>query len=670
MKFRLNAKKTYLTPGLKTSCYNKRLLKYLKTQTKSKIIHNYYKSYSKTLKKAFQMSKKLVHSYKYSNSINKSKAMWQIINQETNHRPRTLKQNIALKDKQTLHHNPKIIANCFNKYFTTISNVQTPSVNTNTIINTINDSLYLHLVELNETYNILRNLKNKNSFGIDEIPPRLIKMCAEELTLPYTQLINQSFLEGCFPDSLKVSLVKPIYKKGDKTDANNYRPIALPTTSTKILETAMSKRLISFLDKNKAISDTQFGFRKNKTTILAIYKYIQKILNIINKKEYAVGLLLDMSKAYDKVNYKILLDKLYGLGIRGQAFDWFKSYLENRSQYVEVEYTDFVSGCIEHARSDSVPVTGSIPQGSVLGCILFLVYVNDLPQSFSFDSVSFADDVSIILACTNVNSLTKDLDSLLDSITHWLNKNNLQLNLNKTKLIQFKPYQKSALEINYTYKTQKLETVNSITMLGIDIDTHITWKPHIEKLCSRLSSFTYALGRLKRVTNTKIALSAYYAYAQSRLSYGIILWGNCSNIQAVFALQKKCIRIITNIKQTDSCKPHFRDLKIMTVPCLYILEACKFIKKHIELYSPIKIVRRNNRYQNKLKLPFSKLKLYSSAPHSMLIKIYNHIPNQIKSINKTTIFEKHLKQFLILKSYYSISEFFEDNLDTYNVVQQ
>lgn len=591
--------------------------------------------------------------------------MWQIINNATNRRPQLAKQNIILKQNQTLLTDPKTIANSFNNYFTTISNTQNSiCANRSNITNSLENSLYLQLVDTSETYKIIKNIKNKSSFGVDEIPPFLVKKCVEELTLPYTLLINQSFKEGRFLDSLKVSLIKPVHKKGDKTDISNYRPIALLPTSAKIIESAMSKRLIAFLEKFKMIHDSQHGFRKNRTTILAIYKYVQKILDIIHDKKYAVGLLLDMSKAYDRVNYKILLDKLYGLGIRGIAFDWFRSYLRNRSQCVEIENTNFHTGRIEHVRSDAISTIGSIPQGSVLGCVLFLVYVNDLPQSIPFDSVLFADDVSIILSSTCANTLKSDLDVVLDSITEWLDRNNLELNLKKTKLIQFRPYQKTALDFKYQYKLNKLKIVDSVTMLGVDIDTHLNWKPYIQKLSNCLSSFMYALKHLKRVTNQKTALSAYYAFAQSRLAYGIVLWGNCCNRQQVFVLQKKCIRILTNIRQTDSCKPYLKKLNILTLTCLYIFEASKFVKKFEYLYTPVNLIRRNNRYQNKLKLPFSGLKLFSCAPHSMLIKIYNHIPNYIKNLEKITDFEKQLKDFLTKKSYYNISEFFEDKWDT------
>lgn len=588
--------------------------------------------------------------------------MWQIINYETN-KIKHNNKNITLKttDKNILS-DPRQVANAFNTFFASIGSSQTnPPNNTQMPTTYVENTFFLSPVEPRELKKIINNLKNKRSFGTDEIPPILIKSCVDFLTTPYTLLINQSFTEGSFPDALKISKVKPIHKKGQITDINNYRPIALLPTSAKIFESAMVSRLYSFYEKFYILHKNQNGFRKNHSTTLAIYNYVKTIFEEINNKKYAVGLLLDMSKAYDRVSYEILLDKLYQSGIRGITHLWFKSYLNNRVQYVEIENTNLETGEISHTHSDRVQVSGSIPQGSVLGCILFLIYINNLPNILDDHTVLFADDVSVLIPCSNITELEDKLNSTLERIVTWLKSHNLELNLKKTKIIQFKPYQKSALPIAYHYKNTEIQSVPSATLLGIDLDTHLNWKPHIQQLLKKMSSFIYALYHLKRVTDFKTALTAYYAYAYSRLSYAITIWGNSCDIEKVFILQKKCLRILTNIKQTESCRPHFIKHQILTVTSIYILESCKFIRKHPHLYSPVKGTKRNDRYLNKLKVPFSKLKLVSSSPHVMTIKIYNHLPNSIKDIHQPSHFNRNLKAYLINKCYYNIQEFFQDN---------
>lgn len=351
------------------SCHNKRLLKLLVSQTKNRILHLYYKQYCKVLKKTVYASKKLGNKHSFQNSRNKTKSMWQIINRETKKNTPKTRKNIQIKTSDNITLNrPKEIADFFNTFFTSVgSSLNSNKINRVPSTNIINNYFFLNPVEPREIFMILKNLTNKSSFGIDEITPTLIKSCAEVLTIPYTQLINQSFSEGVFPDALKIALVKPIHKKGKITDANNYRPIALLPTSAKIFETAMMRRLYPFYEKFRILHDSQNGFRQNRSTTLAVYKYIQQIIKAIDCKKYAIGLLLDMSKAYDRVCYKTLLYKLHNTGVRGMAHEWFKSYLSNRAQYVEIESTDFQTGKIKRTRSDRMPVNGSIPQGSVLG---------------------------------------------------------------------------------------------------------------------------------------------------------------------------------------------------------------------------------------------------------------------------------------------------------------
>lgn len=657
----LKSEKSRLTPGLKVSCRHKRHLKLMVSQIKNKILRDHYKMYCKILKKAICTAKQIHNKCQFHKSHNKTKSMWQIINKETNKKPIKNKINLKIWTSELgIINDPKTIANTFNDYFSSIGNSNPATISELPLTGRINNSFFVCPAEPKEILRIIKNLKNKLSFGVDEIPPILIKYCADILCYPYSLLINQSFSEGIFPDALKISLIKPIHKKGDTSDINNYRPIALLPTSAKIFETAMVTRLYSFCEKYKIFHSNQNGFRKNHSTTLAIYKYVLEIVNIINTKKYAVGLLLDMSKAYDRVHHGILLDKLYNVGVRGTALDWFRSYLKNRWQYVEVEHTDFNMSMIQRFRSDGAPVQGSIPQGSVLGCILFLIYINDLPNVIDDQSMLFADDISVLFSCSGTEEIYNKLNSTLNTITTFLKSHNLMLNLDKTKIIQFKPYQKVPLSIDFSYRNSKIDDVTSATLLGIDLDSNMNWKCHVEKLSKRLSSFIYALRHLKRATDLKTALTAYYAYAYSRISYGLIIWGNTTDIDKIFILQKKCIRILVNIDQMESCRPHFTKLKILTVTSMYILESCKFVRAHPNLYSlvPTSEIKRNERNLYKLKMPFSKLKLIKNSPHYMTINIYNHLPNDIKKYDTPKLFIKKLKSFLIYNCFYSMNEYF------------
>lgn len=233
-----------------------------------------------------------------------------------------------------------------------------------------------------------------------------------------------------------------------------------------------------------------------------------------------------MTKAYDKVQFDILLDKLYKIGVRGETHRWFKSYLKNREQYVEIEHFDYDLKQIVKVRSNKKIINASIPQGSVIGCLLFLIYINDLPKALEEPSVLFADDVSVLTSCQDDSDINNQLTSIFNTTIKWMDQHNLEINYRKTKIMTFYPYQKNPLAVNFTINGTKIEVVKDFTLLGITIDTHITWKTHINNPKAKISKFSYALREVKKTTDIQTALTMYYAYANAWLSYGIILWGN------------------------------------------------------------------------------------------------------------------------------------------------
>lgn len=660
-------KKHWLTTGIKKSCNNKRLLKILTIKSNNnEILSKYYKQYEKTLKKAIITSKKIHYINKIKHSNNKVKTMWHIIRERTNKVNLKTKKNIKLQINNEIITNPKQVADIFNKYFSSVGEAIQPQAKGLPVLNPSVNSIFLNHVELNEIYKLLKQLKNKTSHGIDDLPPMLFKHCAKELSYPLWFLINQSFNEGVFPDQLKHSLIKPIHKKNIKTDPTNYRPIALLPTTSKIYEKAIYDRIYKFCEKYNILSECQNGFRKNKSTIFAVYKYIQEIHNIINDKKYAIGILIDMTKAYDKVQYNILLSKLYDIGIRGSTHNLLKSYLHNRKQTIEIEYFNTQTKNIEKIRSDTIPVNASIPQGSVLGCLLFLIYINDFAEALNEYCVMFADDISILIASKDPTHLNKKLTNILNKTKDWLSQHNLQINLSKTKVMSFHPHQKQRLNLNFKSnfdgKDFEFKNVNEHTLLGLIIDTNVNWKQHIVKIHRKLSSFSYALGEIKKTTDLATAITTYYAYAYAWLSYGVILWGSSTDVPSLLTMQKKLIRIMANIESTDSCRPYFAKYKILTLPCIYIYEMCKFVRKHPSLFTKRddNITKHHLRPRNKLTLPGSNIKHHSSSPLAMSIKIYNKLPDYLKNITNDKNFIKDLKSILLKKCYYSIKEFIDD----------
>lgn len=369
-----------------------------------------------------------------------------------------------------------------------------------------------------------------------------------------------------------------------------------------------------------------------------------------------------MSKAYDKVNHSILLQKLYGYGIRGNAYKWFESYLNDRRQFVEISNTD-ENNKLKNIKSDIKIINNSIPQGSVIGCILFLLYINDLPKCINATSILFADDVSLLF--TSNSSIDYVLiNTALNACLSWLQDHNLEINLIKTKLIQFRTYQRIPLDLSLLSKHLSIAETKDFCLLGITLDTNLNWKAHVQRIKTKLSQFIYALTILKSNTNYETALSAYYAYAYSWFNYAIILWGDSVEFEQLFIMQKKCVRILTNTKFGDSCRTHFVKNKILTLPSIYILQSALFVRKYSMLFKTNQDININYNRRNKHKIAFptNRIKLASKSPNHRLSKIYNKIPTILKKEDKDHIFYKKLKLFLLQKCYYSVDQFFNDTL--------
>lgn len=665
-----NPKLNWLTTGLKLSCKHKRALRSILNHTNNSIIKKYYKSYRKILKKSINISKKILYIKQMYKSDNKTKTMWNIIKAKTGKITTNKHSNIKLKINNVCTESPLEVANGFNKFFASIGESDSCSGQgsfDHDIAYRNMHSIYISPVDNSEVRSLLMKLKNKRSSGFDQLPSLVLKKCVDEFVDPLAILINQSFAEGTFPDLLKNSIIKPIHKGGDKTNPSNYRPIALLPTISKIFERAMSNRLYSFFEKYNVLDSNQYGFRKDRSTTLAVYKFIQQALAYINEKKYAVGILLDMTKAYDRVRFDILLSKLHNAGVRGIAYNWLSSYLKDRLQYVQVNYHDPTINEINSYLSEPKTINGSIPQGSVLGCLLFLIYINDLPKAIDTKCVLFADDVSLLFKFENSDAFRNSIKDTFARVIDWLNEHNLMVNYSKTKLIEFIPYQKSSLDVQLKLNNVTIKKVNTCTLLGLDIDSNLNWKNHIEKIKSKLSRFAYALYELKLSTDQKTAISAYYAYANSWLTYGLILWGNSTNANELFIIQKKLIRILVNITRTDTCRPHFIKLKILTLTSMYILELCKFIHKNPVIFENAKECRlyapRTNQ-ENRLALPKIRIQMYKESPYVSAIRIFNKLPNALRKEKNTKTFVLKVKDMLIKKCYYNLEEYFNDTFDS------
>ena len=274
--------------------------------------------------------------------------------------------------------------------------------------------------------NIIHVCKNKQSSGWDDIPMTIIKYVGPHIAAPFAHICNLSFSSGLFPSEMKTAKVTPVYKGDSRDEFSNYRPISLLPNFSKILEKIMFNRLSEFLNKHEILYEQQYGFRQNFSTDLALLELSDKIAESIDAKKYTIGIFVDLSKAFDTLNHGILLKKLFRYGIRGIANNWFQNYLHERQQYV----------MFNNVTSTKCKITTGVPQGSILGPLLFLLYINDICRTSEIlKFILYADDTNIFYSCESLDQLCEVVNRELHGVMQWFRANRLSVNLKKTNFV-------------------------------------------------------------------------------------------------------------------------------------------------------------------------------------------------------------------------------------------
>ena len=325
-----------------------------------------------------------------------------------------------------------------------------------------------------EVSDIIDALKTGKSIGPNSIPIKLLKILSPRISAPLSLIINESFLSGVFPEKMQLAKVIPLFKKGCPMTVSNYRPISLLSVFSKISEKLMYKRLYNFLEFFKILYNLQFGFRASHSINHALISLTESIKNTLDDKKFGCAIFLDLQKAFDTVNHQILLNKLQHYGIRGTALQWLKSYLGCRSQYVSVNGHN----------SSHLSVSCGVPQGSVLGPLLFLLYINNLPNSSrKLSFYLFADDTNIYFESSSVKQLQKVVNKELKHVKKWLDANKLALNVSKTNFIIFHSPQNSLGETaTIKFGKEHVKQTKYVKFLGLLLDENLNWKYHLSEL--------------------------------------------------------------------------------------------------------------------------------------------------------------------------------------------
>lgn len=532
------------------------------------------------------------------------------------------------------------IPNAVNAYPHYLTKKQTPNTN----------SIFLGPTDPTEIENTLKSLKPKKSYGHDNISTHFLKQMGSAVAEPISILVNKSLSDGVVPDSLKLAKVVPIYKAKEKNDFSNYRPISLLSSLSKILEKIVHKRTYNFLHLNGTFYKSQYGFREKRSTIDAITEFVNDATTSLENKESVISVFLDLSKAFDTIDHKILLKKLEFYGIRGQALNWFRSYLTKRMQYVSYQ------NCI----SIKQELTCGVPQGSVLGPLLFIIYTNDLPSCLEkAKTILFADDTTIYISNKNLNYLYESVNVDLKHLNDWFRANKLSLNVGKTHYMMISN-SKNAISDTLVLNIgdSVIERKSCVKFLGVYIDETLTWHEHIKVCKSKLISALFAINRVRRVVPVEVLKTLYYSLAYPHLSYGIILWGStyATHMNKIVVMQKKLIRAIMHASLNEHTHPLFVDLGILKLNDIYTLEVAKFMHKYInnnlpealsDIFTYTRDVHTHQTRQSGFIRPAA-CRLTVSF-HSVLYKgpsIWNTVPTTLQAIPTIERFVKSLKESL------------------------
>lgn len=393
-----------------------------------------------------------------------------------------------------------------------------------------------------------------------------------------------------------MAVVKPLFKSGDKASMNNYRPISMLSNFSKIFEKIIKIRLIDFLEKNSLLSKNQYGFRPGLSTDNALYQVTQYIYGNLDNNNKTMAIFLDLAKAFDTVNHDILLNILPSFGIKCSSLNWFKSYLHNRKQLVK----------INEVNGNTCVIKSGVPQGSVLGPILFIIYINDICEvNIDGSIITYADDTCLLFSHKTWDGVYEKAHQGFRQISNRLKDRNLILNVEKTV---FMPFSIKKNDINYNNITihdcdinkicdsqncKSIKKVKKIRYLGIIFDKNLRWNLHINNLLGKLRFITYKLVKIKCMVPKQTLRTIYYALYQSNFQYGILVWGGLKDniLNALTINQNNIIRICLNkCTVTGSTKVNYMEFGVLPVRYLY---------KKIVIMHLLKHVRRDNHY-NKL----------------------------------------------------------------------
>ena len=648
------------TKGIRTSIKTRNILLGRSKRLKCENVVREYKIYDSILTKVKKRSFNNHIGTEISNNFENKQKLWKTISKVSNRRKSKkteIKQLVLDGGKKITE--AQEIANNLNNHFNKIGQKMAKNLKQTEsysplkhITKSPSQSICMYPTTYGEIRKIINHINAKKASGPDEISGYIMKVTLNTIVPVLAELFNMCLSAGIFPDCLKTAEIVPIHKGGKRDITTNYRPISLLPQIGKIFEKIIASRMTSFIDKHKLLVQNQYGFRKHYSTELAVTEVHNKLLQNFEEKKHTCAIFLDLAKAFDSVDHGILLNKLEKLGIRGLGLSLLKSYLTGRLHYVKTN----------DAVSEMKVLNIGVPQGSVLGPLLFLIFINDLPNATKFSVTLFADDTFLSLESSDINKLQIEANAELEKVRKWLLANKLTLNIIKSKFMLL-TNRRNVCKENFLLKLDGscLERCSSYKYLGVFFDDKLNWKTHIKYLSEKIGKVCGFLSKLRHCADVKILKMVYSAVVKSHLQYCITAWGNASEtiLKPLMAMQNRIIRILTfapflcrNVQQ------YYDVLEVMNLKQIYKFEKGKFMFRLVNnklpsnfenLWSPANEHNHNLRSSNSgnIREQFARTIYGRERIQSGGAKLWNEIPTQIQLCESLNIFINKYRNYVM-----------------------
>ena len=612
-----------------------------------------WKSYKKLRNTVTDMVRKAKRKY-VSESIHcnngDSNAMW-----------KSLRRIMPKKKKETSIQKLEIegsevkgsrkIASCLNDHFVSLASRRKKSKkfgkNLKQYLTRVKSKFSFRQISADEVIRVVNGIARNKATGLDQIPASIIKDSIDHIVVPLTHILNLSLTTGKIPDIWKKARVTPIHKGGDASNPSNYRPISVLPVLSKVLEKIVFDQVYTYLCQNDILCPHQHGFRPEHSTLTALWHLTNEICKQIDNGNVVGVVTLDLEKAFDLISFDVILEKIRHLGFDTETLSWFQDYFTNREQLTSV------NGYL----SESRPVESGVPQGSILGPLLFILTLNDLHKSIRKCSLSlYADDTCIYFASKDPSSLQKTINKDLESLAEWFSNNQLLLNVGKCQfmLIGSKAKLRKFKNVHLKIQNTSLQRVTECKYLGAILDESLTWTPQIENIRSKTLKIFHAVKRVRQFLDKGTSLLLYKTLIQPHFDYCSIIWmtGHTSQLNRLQIIQNRCLRMVLGVNSRFNRETLYSSLKVDQLKERREKQSMIFIYKLLHNLAPKSLSSRvefrsldNYTLRNtntKITLPKPRTNFIRNSPSYLACSLFNNLPIYVRTANSIKTFSKEI----------------------------